>query len=147
MSDPLAFGIDLESVRQRVLALNYFTSVTDVLDASEALDGLLAGLPPAAFVGVANERAAPNKIIGGHSQRTSVEVAVLFAESAARADRRSHDQLERTRKAVIRQLVAWQPAGGERGLNYVRYRVVSIGDGLAWGEATFETTYLLSTLP
>lgn len=149
MPDPidpaLDFAIDLASVRDRVAALRYFLSVTDVLEASEALDRTLPARPPAAFVGVSGETALPNKVIGGHHQRVNVSVAILFVESAARADRRSTDQLDRTRKAVIRQLVAWQPRGAERGFNYVGYRVVTIGEGLAWGEATFEAPYLLTT--
>jgi len=142
--DPLDFGVDLGSIRDRVILLKYFLSVTDVLDASEALDETLPAAPPAAFVGVASERAEPNKTIGGHSQRVRVEIAILFAESTSRFDREARDQLDLTRRALIRQLVAWTPKNAGEGLEYSRYRVVKIGDGLAWGEVTFTTSYRLT---
>lgn len=146
-TDPLDFAINLDDVRDRAKGLGYFLSVTDILEAAEALDPErgVAARPPAAFVAVSSERAGANKLIQGYAQRVEVEVAVLFVESAARADRQSRDQLERTRKAVIRQFLNWRPGGAEKGLEYLRYRVVSVGNGLAWGEVTFRATYRLST--
>lgn len=144
--DPLDFGVDLEEVRQRAQALGYFVSVTDILDATEALDaerGIPAS-PPAAFVAVSSERAGSNDLIQGFAQRVEVEISILFVESATRFDRKSRDQLERTRKAIIRQFVAWTPRNTQRGLEYRRYRVISIGNGLAWGEVTFGAVYRLS---
>jgi len=144
-TDPaLDFGVDLPEIRDRLLAMGYFLSVTDILEASEALDETLSAAPPAAFVGTASERAEPNRTTGGHSQRVEVEIAVLFAESTSRFDRKATDQLEQTRKAVTRQLLAFVPKGAGKALEYVRYRVVKIGDGLAWGEVTFSTSYRLS---
>jgi len=142
--DPLNFGVDLRDVRERLERLAYFLSVTDVLDSAEALDDTLPASPPAAFVGVSSERAEPNRMIQGHSQRVDCDVAILFVESAARMDRAAKDQLERTRKAVIRQLVAWKPKGTDKALDYLRYRVVKIGDGKVWAEVSFSTAYRLS---
>jgi hypothetical protein len=142
--DPLDFGVDLATIRDRLDLLGYFLSVTDILQASDALDETIPASPPAAFVAVARESAEPNKTIGGHSQRVAVEVAVLFVELAARFDRQAKDRLEQTRKAVTRQLVAWKAGGTEHGLEYRGYRVVAIGNGLVWGEVTFSTSYRLS---
>jgi hypothetical protein len=145
MADALDFAINLGSVRDRLVALEYFLSVTDILAASEALDDTVPASPPAAFVAVSRESAEPNKLIGAHAQRVNATLAVLFVESAARFDRSAKDQLERTRKAVIRQLVAWTPDGAGHPLNYVGYRVAGMDDGLVWGEASFATSWRLST--
>jgi hypothetical protein len=142
--DPLAFGIDLTDVRTRLEGLGYFLSVTDVLEASEALDGTVTAAPPAAFVGVTSETAQGQPGIGSWSQRISVEVSILFVESAARMDRRATDQMEQTRRAVMRQMVGWQPAAAQRAFNFRRYRIVSVGGGLAWGEVTMEAPYLFT---
>jgi hypothetical protein len=143
--DPaLDFAINLQSIRDRLDGLGYFVSVTDILDASEALDQTLPGLPPAAFVGVTSERAERNDTIGGHYQRVRVEIGILFVESAARFDREAKDQLEDTRRAVIRILVGFVPEGTHDRLSYARYRVANISDGLVWGEVTFTTSYRLS---
>lgn len=144
MSDPLDFGVDLSTVRDRLNGLSYFLSVTDILEASEALDETLPASPPAAFVGVSSERALPNKLIQGHAQHVDVQVEVLFVELAARFDRNARDRMERTRKAIIRILLGFRPRNAERNLGYVDYRVVSIGNGLAWGSVTFSTSYRLS---
>lgn len=146
MAEPLDFGIDLDDVRQRIEAMAYFLSVTGIFEASEALDETIAAAPPAAFVGVATEVAAPNRLIGGHSQHVDVSLSILFVESVSRFDRRGKDQLERTRKALIRQLIAWKPRNAQEGLQYQAYRVVALGDGLAWGEVTFATSYRVSTV-
>jgi len=142
--DPLDFGVDLDDVCKRVEALGYFLSVSDILAAGEALDDTVPASPPAAFVAVSDERADPNKLIGGHAQRVNVSLAVLFVESSSRFDRAAKHQLERTRKALTRQLVAWKPRNAETALEYQRFRVVRIEDGLVWGEVTFGTTYRLS---
>jgi len=145
MADPLDFGVDLSTVQARLLAMGYFLSVTDALDASEALDGTLAYSPPAAFVAVTREVGLENRVTQGHSQRVEVEIGILFVESTARASRTSaKDQLELTRKAVTRQLVAWTPRGAGKALDYARYSVVKIGNGLAWGEVRFTTSYRLT---
>jgi len=143
--DPLDFGVDFEEVTARLEAMAYFLSVTDILDATEALDDTVPAAPPAAFVGTARERAEPNRLIGGHAQRVPIGIAILFVESAARMDGRTKFQMEATKRAIIRQLVAWQPRGALSGLEYDGYRVVSIGNGLAWGEVTFATSYRLHT--
>jgi hypothetical protein len=142
--DPLAFGIDLADVRTRLEGLGYFLSVTDVLEASEALDGTVTAAPPAAFVGVASETALGRPGIQSWSQPMLVEISVLFAESAARMDRRATDQMEQTRRAVMRQMVGWKPARAQRALDFRRYRVVTVGGGLAWGEVTLDTQYLFT---
>jgi hypothetical protein len=143
--DPLDFAIDLDDVRARVEQLGYFLSVSDILDASEALDETLPAQPPAAFVAVSREKAEPNRLIGGHRQRVRVLVSVMFVESTSRLDRRAKDQLERARKALIRQLIGWKPRNAQDALEYDNYRVVTVGGGLAWGEVAFATSYHLST--
>lgn len=143
--DPLDFGIDIADVRARVELLGYFLSVTDILEASEALDETLPAIPPAAFVGTAREQAEPGQLIQDQAQRVPVEVVVLFVESASRMDGAIRDQMETTRRAIIRQLFAWKPRGALKALRYGGYRVVSIGGGLAWGEVTFTTSYRLHT--
>jgi hypothetical protein len=144
--DPLGFAIDLGSVRQRLLALKYFLSVTDIQAASAAMTGEIVRTP-CAFVSVASETAEPNRFIrgaGGHAQRVTVQLSVLFAEQLARKDAKGVDQVERTRKAVIRQLVAWTPDGAEQPLDYDRYVLRATSDVDVFGECLFRTTYRLN---
>lgn len=143
--DPLNFAIDLNTVVDRVAALNYFLSVQDIQAATEAIqDEYFA--PPAAFVSIASETAQPNKLIGGgHRQQVSVTLSVLFAEQVQRAAGDTRDQVEQTRKAVIRQLIAWVPGNAERGLEYDRYLLRGMTGNVIWGEVLFRTTYQLCT--
>lgn len=145
MSDPLDFGIDLDDVAARLTGMSYFVSVQGIMDASEALDETVPAIPPAAFLGITSETAAPNKLIGGHRQRVAVRLAVLFVEATGRFDRKGDKALDRTRKGITRMLIGWKPKGCETALEYAGYRVVRIGDGLVWGEVTFDTTYHLDT--
>jgi len=145
MADPLDFGIDMTSVEARLETLGHFRSISDALTAAEALDQTLPAAPPAAFIAVAREVADPNRYVGGHAQRVSADLSVLFVESASRIDGATKGQMEDTRKAIIRILIGWQPAGAESPLEYASYRIVEIGNGLAWGEVTFTTTYRVST--
>jgi len=146
MADPLDFGIDMASVQARLELLGYFRAVEDVLGASEALDQTVPAAPPAAFIGIGRENATPNDVIGGgHRQRVTTELAVLFVELASRFDGATKGQMEQTRKAIIRQLIGWKPIGAQVPLEYAAYRIVEIGNGLAWGEVTFTTTYRVGT--
>ena len=146
MSEPAEFGIDLDAVRERIKALQYFVSVTDVRSAVEAIEEEFA-TTPAAFVSVASETGGPNIFVkgaGGHSQLIECTLSVLFVEQAARFDRLAPDQVEQTRKALIRQLTAWTPAGAARALEYDRYLPRASGGGLFWGECLFRTRYRLT---
>lgn len=146
MTAPAVFGLDLASVRTKLVGLGYFLSVTDVLAATEALDESLPASPPAAFIGVATETAGPNRVMGSGklSQRVDVVLSVLFAESASRFDRAAEDQVDATKRKVVGALLGWKPTGVERQLNYRGFRVVSVGGGLAWGEVLFGSTFLLT---
>lgn len=138
--------IDLDTTRDRIRALNYFTSVSDVRSAVEAIEDEFAATP-AAFVSIASETAGPNKFIGGaggHSQLVVVTLSVLFVEQAARFDRLAPDQVEVTRGRLITQLTAWKPTGAERSLEYDRYLPRASGNGLFWGECLFRTLYRLT---
>lgn len=140
--DPLAFGVDVNSVRDRVAGLGTFLLVGDIQTAEEALAGTLPFTPPAAFVSIVNEQAEPNRIAaGGFSQRVGVRLSVLFAIKAQRALDDVRDEMERTRKAIIRQLVAFVPEGAEKGLGYDRYVLKRIDAGLCWGEVLFLASY------
>lgn len=142
-SNPLAFAVDLNSVRDRLATLSYFLSVQNIQDATNALEHLDA-LPPAAFVSTARETAEKNKVIGGHSQRVSTTISVLFCVPAERAADDAADVVEETRKAVIRILLGWTPAGAGDPLNYERYLLRATGDGLIWGEVLMTTSYRLT---
>lgn len=149
VSTALAFGVDLTDVRDRLDALSYFVVVEDLRAASEILaaDDGFGFVPPAAFVSVASESADRDRMIrgaGGHAQRVNVTLSVLFAESDARADRKGDDQVEETRKAIIRQLIFWTPNRAAAALQYDRYLLRASGNGLVWGEVLFRTSYRLS---
>jgi len=148
MSDPLDFGLDLDDVADRLTGMSYFASVQGIMDASEALDETMPAVPPAAFLGIASETAAPNKFLGGaggHRQRVAVRLAVLFVEATSRFDRKGDKAIDRTRKGITRMLIGWRPKGCEIALDYAGYRVVRIGDGLVWGEVSFDTAYHIDT--
>lgn len=146
MSDPLAFGVDLKSVRDRLLAVGYFLDVFDMLDLADAMEEAPA-IPPAAFVQVAGESAEPNVLIQGYRQRVTISLSVVFVESAARLDRTTKDKLERTRKMIIRQLIGWKPTGADKALEFDRYLLRAVGEGLVYGECLFRTSYSLTLAP
>ncbi len=144
MADPidplLDFAVDLESVRDRVAALGYFVSVRDIQAATEAIVDEIV-LPPAAFVSVAAETAERNNVIGGHSQRVTVTLSVLFAEQVQRAAADTRDRVELTRKAVMRQLIAWTPRNAAASLEYDRYLLKGMSGNVIWCEVLFRTSY------
>lgn len=144
--DPaLDYAVDLDSIADQLKTLNYFVDVQGILATGEALEGRVAARPPAAFVAVSSEEAIANKTIGGHSQHFDVRIGVLFVEQSARrrdaVTDRAMDQLEITKRAVARILMGFTPRNAQQPLDFVRYRPVSLGGGLAWGECTFATSY------
>ncbi len=144
--DPLAFGINLPSIRDRLKLLRYFLDVTDIESVAAAFaEG--KGYPPMAYVSVASETAEPrSRSTGGYDQRVAVSVSVLFCESSLGLDGGRADRVDKTRRRIIRQLVGWTPDGALPGafLTYQRYLSRSVGDGLVWGEALFGTSYRLA---
>lgn len=147
MNPETLFGVDLESIRERLETLGYFTSVQDIQGGAEALSGLTAFLPPAAFVSVARESYEGNKLAtGGHSQRANPVVSILFCVPSQRADNAAGDEVEQARKAIAGLLKGWQPPGAMKPLELVDYRVRLIADGLVWGEWQMKTAFALSTV-
>ena len=55
-----------------------------------------------------------------------------------------YEEIEQYRRAVIRQLIAWVPTGGESGLQYRAYRLLSFADGVLWGEVVMRGSYRLT---
>lgn len=143
MSDPdplLDFGVNLDSVVDRLKALKYFVDVSDIEAATVAIEEV-RGLPPAAFVSVASETAERNKLIGGHAQRVTVSVSTLFCiKAASRLGDRRH-ATDRVKRAVMRQLVNFKPEGALDALQYDRFLMRGIIDGLIWGEVLTRTSY------
>lgn len=136
------FGVDLSAVRDRLKTLAYFTDVQDIQGGAEALSGLAAFLPPAAFVSIARESYDGNRYAaGGHAQRGTVILSVLFCVPAQRADKRHSDEVEQARKAIAGVLKGWTPPGAEVPLDLVDYRVRLIADGLVWGEWQMRTSF------
>jgi hypothetical protein len=114
MPDPSTmFGVNLASIRDRLRALDYFTGVEDIQSGAEAISGLAAFIPPAAFVSIASESYEPNKVIGGHRQRATVSVSVLFCIAGERIAGDTSDEVEQARKVILAQLAGWQPEGAE----------------------------------
>jgi len=146
MPDPATlFGVDLESIRDRLRLLQFFNSVDDVQAGAEAIQGRVPFTPPAAFVNVGDETYARNRYAaGGHGQRGEVEVSVLLCFPSNRADGEVGDEVEQGRKVVIAQLVAWQPAGAIKPLEVKRSRIRLIEAGLIWVEVTFRTAFDLN---
>jgi len=140
----LVFGVDLASIRDRLIALGYFLSVTDLTDAMEAIDEIAPAYPPAAFVSTLSEAPQPNKLIGGFHQLTPTVISILFVEPSARADRKQMDRVEKTRRAIIRQLVGWTATGAARHFEYAGYSIRAAGDGLIWAEVKVRTEYFLT---
>lgn len=139
------FGPDFAVIRDRVASLGYFLTVTDVQNAALAIEES-QGMPPMAFLSTQAETAEPNKTTGGHAQRVTARLSVLFAISMERAAHDGKDMAEQLRKAIMRLLIGWTPPGALGPLNYDRYLVRAIGDGLFWGEVLFVTSYRLSNL-
>lgn len=139
------FGPDFVAIRDRVASLGYFLTVTDIQNAALAIEES-RGMPPMAFLSTASETAEPNKTIGGHAQRVTVRLSILFAIGMERAADDGNDMAEQLRKALIRLMMGWVPPGAAGPLNYDRYAVRAIGDGLFWGEVLFLTSYRLSDL-
>lgn len=145
MADPLDFGVDLSTVVERVEALQYFATVADIIAATEALDADVPASAPAAFVAISDERARPNRYTGGHDQEVDCDLTILFVESSARFARDTKDVVDTTKRALIRQFIGWQPDGAGVPLDYVRFRVVQIGNGFVWAEVVFTTRYRVGT--
>lgn len=137
------FAIDLESVRDRLTGLSHFTSVTNLQAAVLAIENMNA-TPPAAFVAIASETAEANKLVGGLSQRVNVTISALFCVPAESASDSAGDELEDTRKAVIRILLGFTPGRAMKALEFDRYLLRQSGDGLIWGEVLMRTSYRLT---
>lgn len=143
-------AIDLGAVRARVALLERapgkkrFLTVGGVLEASDAMENQSAR-PPAAFVAMASERAQPNRTQGIHDQKVECVVAVLMALAAERRDGALQltDEAEESRHAVIGSLAGWTPPGARMAFNYQGYRVIRMGQGLAWIEAAFGSDWRL----
>lgn len=143
MPDELDFAVDLEDIRARVNKLSYFTDVLQLEDATLDLESGVEGIPPLAYVSTASETAEKNRLTGTLAQRVTVRISVLFCIPAERADKASRDEVETTRKAVIRILLGWKPKGAEQWLEYDRFLLRASRDGLIWGEVLMLTTYRL----
>lgn len=131
--------IDLKDIRDRVQNLDIFLSVEDTISAAEAMETFNAP-PPAAFVSTSAERARPNELATGHRQRVDQTVSVLWALGAERAHR-DGDPMEEVKGKLLTSLVAWQPKGSAKPLEYVSYGVRFIGEGLIWGEILLVGAY------
>lgn len=149
MADPeTLFGVDLSAVRDRLETLSYFTGVQDIQGGAEALSGLTAFRPPAAFVSIARESYEPNRLAsGGHAQRATTIISVLFCVPSTRADRGDGDEVEQARKVILALLKGWMPPGAAKPLEAVDYRVRLIAEGLVWGEWQFRTSFDATSEP
>lgn len=143
MPDPLDFGIDLDDVAERVKGLGYFLTVGDLAAAVDAIEGRIPFKPPAAFVSLPGEQAEGGNTIsaGGYSQTIGARVSILFCEKTDRADGKARASVDRTRKALMRQLTAWTPLGAGKALEYDRYQIRQTGAGLIWAEVLFLSRY------
>jgi hypothetical protein len=139
-----AFGPDFNAMRDRVASLEYFTGVTDVQSAAQAIEEA-EGIPPMAFLSTASETAQSNKTIGGHAQRVTTRLSVMFAIMTDRAAGDGKDAAEQLRKALVLILAGWTPPGAAGPLQFDRYLPRAMGDGLFWGEVLFVTEYRLTT--
>lgn len=139
--------VDLEAVRARLSLLvdssggKLFTRVSDVVDAAEALDTPVR--PPAAFVAVGRESAAPNRTQAVHDQAVEVTMAVLIMTAAARRDEQRRDIMEALRVPVIGSLAGWQAPGARKAFDYDGWRIMRMGGGHVWGELAFRTSWHL----
>jgi len=143
MADPdTLFGVQLGTIRDRLATLSYFTGVHDIQAGSEAISGEAPFVPPAAFVSTAAETYGPNRYAaGGHGQRATTDVSVLFCVPAQRADSATADEVEQARKAILAILAGFTPDGADKPLDAVRYQVRLIADSLVWGEWIFRTGF------
>jgi hypothetical protein len=143
VADELDFGVNLDTVRDRLAQLNYFTDVQTLQDATLDLESGLRGIPPLAYVSTTSETAEPNRLIGpgSWSQRVTVTISAMFCIPAERADEKPMDEVERTRRAVTRILVGWTPDGAESPLQYYRFLLRGSRDGLIWGEVLTRTVF------
>jgi hypothetical protein len=137
------FGPDFVAIRDRLATLGYFVTITDVLNAANAIEES-EGVPPAAFVSTAAETGQPNKLVGGHAQRVAVRLSILFVVGTERAAHDTKDVTEQLRKAIIRLFMGWVAPGTDSPMNYDRYLPRAMGEGLFWGEVLFTTSYRLS---
>lgn len=134
-------AVDLSAIRDRLTALGLFTNVSDVVDASEAMES--GTRTPAAFVAVSRETATSNRTQGVHDQAVEVQVAALFVVASQRADGRRVDIVEQLRLAVIGSLAAYTPPGASKALDYTGFRIVRMGGGHIWCECSFATGWRL----
>lgn len=135
--------IALDETRARITALNHFTSVSDVLSATDAMKNFDA-IPPAAYVHIGRETAGKNiNSTGGRLQRVNTLVSVLFVHGAERADGERVDVMEVTRGMIIQTMTGWMPTGAAEPLGYSGYAVVGMQNGLIWGECVFATSWVL----
>lgn len=141
----LDFGPKLDDVAARLNTLSYFNSVQPYIAAVMAIEDGIAH-PPAAYVSISSETAEPNRLIGGHGQRVTLQISILFCVKSENASGDADDALDRTRRAVIRLMMGWAPPGAEKALDFVRYGIRASGDGLVWAEAVFGTSYRLDLL-
>ncbi len=139
----LQFGVDLDSVRERLKGLEYFLAVEDVETAGRAIEEQNA-YPPAIYVSIASEGAEQAQRIGDPSQRVTVVLSALYCEPLARSDRETRDRIDLTRRMVIRRLFQWKPAGAQQAFRYDRSLIRAMGAGLIWGEVLMRTSYRLS---
>lgn len=136
------FGINLKDIRDRIGALGYFTSVQDLQQLTQAMEGLSPFRPPAAFVSIASETFEKNRYAaGGHGQRATVTVSVMSVVMAERAANDAGDEVEQVRRGVLAILKGFVPGGAQKGLEAQRYLVRKTGDGLIWFEWLLSTTY------
>lgn len=140
--------IDLAAVRARVLAITVggvplLLSVEDTPSAADAMEHFNAP-PPAGFVSVARERAAPNRLSGRHRQLIRSSVSVLFCLAAERADESRNDPVEVARGAIMFSLSGWRAPGADGAFDFESYSFRFAGDGLLWGECLFGAPWILT---
>lgn len=145
--------IDLADVRARARTIDTliyrsvpgFLSVSDFEDAVAALEFGNAN-PPALYVSLSAERAAPNRLAtGGIAQRVDAVISFLFCLGAENAEGERSDILERARGAIIAKFFGYQPPGAKRGFHYAGYQLRDQSDGLIWGEVLMSAPWDLRT--
>lgn len=143
MSDPLSLaGVDLVNIRDRLKSLSFFNFVEDIQSAAQIIEGDISFNPPAAFVMIESESFEKNRYAaGGHAQRATVIISVLYCIPSQRAAGDLSDEVEQAKRAVRDQLRGWKPKGAQIALDAFRYRVRLISDGLIWSEWLFRTSY------
>ncbi len=136
------FGINLKDIRDRIDALGYFLSVQDLQEYSQAVEGLVAFKPPAAFVSIGGESYEKQRYAaGGRGQRGTVLVSVMSVIMAQRGAKDAGDEVEQVRRGVAAILTGFKPGGAQKGLSPMRYAPRKVGDGLIWFEWIFETSF------